>query len=94
MDNNTPPVDQEETIKKIEAIYDETMAKIKTLEDEQKKIISEKEVMALAALPSREELLAKLVGTINAPVSGFVNVLAGNIRGLMTVLKGIADSKA
>ena len=41
MDNNTPPVDQEETIKKIEAIYDETMAKIKTLEDEQKKIISE-----------------------------------------------------
>lgn len=57
------------------------------------KVISEKEVSVLAALPGREELLAKLVGTINAPVSGFVNVLAGNIRGLMTVLKGIADSK-
>lgn len=60
----------------------------------EKKVISDKEVMALAALPSREELLAKLVGSINAPVSGFVNVLAGNIRGLMTVLKGIADNKA
>ena len=57
------------------------------------KVISGKEVMALASLPSREELLAKLVGSINAPVSGFVNVLAGNIRGLVTVLKGIADTK-
>lgn len=57
------------------------------------KIISAKEVMALASLPSREELLAKLVGSINAPVSGFVNVLAGNLRGLVTVLKGIADTK-
>lgn len=58
------------------------------------KVISEKEVSALAALPSREQLLAKLVGTINAPISGFVNVLAGNIRGLVTVLKGIADGKS
>lgn len=57
------------------------------------KIISEKEVSALAALPSREELLAKLVGTINAPVSGFVNVLAGNIRNLVGVLKAIGESK-
>lgn len=59
----------------------------------EKKEISAAEVMALAKLPSREELLGKFVGTINAPVSGFVNVLAGNIRGLMTVLKGIADGK-
>lgn len=55
------------------------------------KVISAEEVMALAKLPTREELLGKLVGTINAPVSGFVNALAGNIRGLVTVLKGIAE---
>jgi large subunit ribosomal protein L10 len=60
----------------------------------EKKLISVEEVMALSKLPSKEELLAKFVGTINAPVSGFVNVLAGNIRGLLTVLKGIADSKS
>jgi large subunit ribosomal protein L10 len=52
------------------------------------------EVNMLAKLPSKEELLAKLVGTINAPVSGFVNVLAANIRGLVQVLKAVSDSKA
>jgi len=57
------------------------------------KAISEKEVLSLAALPGKEELLAKLVGTINAPVSGFVNVLAGNLRNLVGVLKAIGESK-
>jgi large subunit ribosomal protein L10 len=57
------------------------------------KIISDKEVIALASLPSREQLLAKFVGTINAPVSGFVNVLAGNLRNFVGVLKAIAETK-
>jgi len=57
------------------------------------KELSVAEVNALAKLPSKEELLAKLVGTLNAPVSGFVNVLAGNLRGLVTVLKAVADKK-
>jgi len=56
--------------------------------------MSAKEVDALAKLPSKEEMLAKLVGTLNAPISGFVNVLAGNMRGLVNVVKAIADSKA
>ena len=55
------------------------------------KIISGKDVLALATLPSREELLSKLVGSINAPVSGFVNALAGNLRNLVGVLKAIAE---
>jgi len=53
------------------------------------KYIDIDQVKFLAGLPSKEELLAKLVGSINAPVSGFVNVLAGNLRGLVTVLKAI-----
>ena len=58
-----------------------------------KSVLSSQEVMALSKLPSKEELLAKFVGTINAPVSGFVNVLAGNLRGLVNVLKAVADNK-
>ncbi|HMQ02198.1 MAG TPA: 50S ribosomal protein L10 [Candidatus Doudnabacteria bacterium] len=52
---------------------------------------SREQVLALAELPSKEELLAKLVGSINAPVSGFVNVMAGNIRGLINVLNAAAQ---
>ncbi len=51
-------------------------------------------VTALAALPSKQVLLAQLVGTLNAPVSGFVNVLAGNLRGLVNVLNNIQKSKS
>lgn len=58
------------------------------------KYISASQVKALAALPSRVELLARLVGTLNAPISGFVNVLAGNLRGLVQVLNAIKESKS
>jgi len=57
------------------------------------KFINVAMVKSLANLPSKQELLAKLVGSINAPVSGFVNVLAGNLRGLVGVLNNIAKSK-
>lgn len=57
------------------------------------KIVSADAVKQLASLPSREELLAKLVGSINAPVSGFVNVLAGSLRNLVYVLNALKESK-
>lgn len=57
------------------------------------KELSAEEVNALAKLPSKDEMLAKLVGTLNAPVSGFVNVLAGNLRGLVQVLKAVSEAK-
>ncbi len=58
------------------------------------KVISAAEVKALASLPSKQQLLGKFVGTINAPVSGFVNVLAGNLRNLVYVINAIKESKA
>lgn len=57
----------------------------------EKKVLSKTEVLALADLPSKQELRGMLVRTINAPVSGFVNVLAGNLRGLVNVLNAIAQ---
>ena len=59
-----------------------------------KQVMNAAEVKALAKIPSKEELLVKLVGTLNAPVSGFVNVLAGNLRGLVQVLNAIKEQKA
>ena len=52
------------------------------------------EIDALAKLPTREQLLGQLVSTIASPLSGLVNVLQGNIRGLVTVLSQVRDSKA
>lgn len=56
-------------------------------------LIPAAQVAALAALPSKTELLAKTVATIKAPVSGFVNVLTGNLRGLVYVLDAIKATK-
>lgn len=53
------------------------------------KFVGKEEIIALAKLPSKQELYAKVVGTINAPISGFVNVLNGNLRGLVYILSQI-----
>ncbi|MDP3837081.1 MAG: 50S ribosomal protein L10 [bacterium] len=57
------------------------------------KLLSKEEIEAVAKLPSKTELYAKLVGSINAPVSGFVNALAGNLRNLVYVLKAVSEKK-
>ncbi|NLZ74416.1 50S ribosomal protein L10 [Candidatus Falkowbacteria bacterium] len=58
------------------------------------KLITKDEVEALAKLPSKQELYGRLVGSLNSPVSGFVNVLAGNLRNLVYVLKAVSEKKA
>ena len=57
------------------------------------KVIDANQVKYLASLPSKEELIAKMLGSMNAPISGFVNVLNGNIRGLVVALNAIAEKK-
>jgi large subunit ribosomal protein L10 len=51
------------------------------------------QVSVLAALPSRDMLIAQVVGTIKAPLGGLVNVLQGNVRGLVYALAAIRDQK-
>lgn len=48
----------------------------------------------IASLPSKEELLGRLVGSIASPMSGFLNVMQGNIKGLVVALNAIKDAKA
>ena len=57
------------------------------------KVLGVDEVKALAALPSREELIAKLLGSMNAPISNTVNVLQGVIRNAVYVLDAIRSQK-
>ncbi len=57
------------------------------------KVIGVDEVKALATLPSREELIAKLLGSMNAPISNTVNVLQGVIRNAVYVLDAIRSQK-
>lgn len=58
------------------------------------KVISAADVESLATLPPREMLVARALAGLNSPITGFVTVLAANIRGLATVLNAIAEKKA
>ncbi len=54
------------------------------------RVLSAEEVAELVTLPSREVLLGRVLGGMNAPVAGLVNVLAGTLRGLLNVLQAQA----
>ena len=51
--------------------------------------LSAEEVRAIAELPSREELLAKVLSVMSSPTRNFLQVLEGNTKGLLQVLKSI-----
>ena len=58
------------------------------------KAITAEEALAYAELPSRDELLAKLVYVIGSPLSGIAQVCAGPARRLVTALQAVADKQA
>lgn len=58
------------------------------------KIVGASEIVALAKLSSRDELLARIAGSLASPLSGFVRVLQGNLRGLVYALNSIKEKKS
>ena len=58
-----------------------------------KKVFSQKDLAAISKLPAREVLLGKVVGGLQAPIYGLVNVLEGPIRKLVYVLDAIKVKK-
>ena len=50
-------------------------------------------IISLANLPSKDELRAKIVGSLAAPLYGVVNVLQANIRNLVYALDQVRISK-
>ncbi len=57
------------------------------------KVIDVQGIKVLAELPSREELIAKMLGSMSAPISGLVNVLGGTVRSLLYTLNAIKETK-
>ena len=60
----------------------------------QEEFLTDERVMQLADIPSREVLLSNLVATMNAPLTGFMNAITGNIRSFTILLNGISEKKA
>lgn len=51
-------------------------------------------VMQLAEIPSKEQLLGMLVGTMSAPLSGFMNAVTGNVKGFTVALSEMSQKEA
>ena len=59
----------------------------------EKAIVKKEQVLEVAKLPSREKLLGKVVGSLQSPLYGLVNVLQGTIRNLVYALNDLAKKK-
>jgi len=57
------------------------------------KLIDPAGVRELSTLPAKPILVAKLLGTLQAPISGLVNVMAGTMRNFVNVLDAIRSQK-
>ena len=57
-------------------------------------LLSAEEIQRLASLPGREELLAKLVGTLQAPIQKFVQTLNEVPSKFVRTLAAVRDSEA
>lgn len=50
-------------------------------------------VQALADLPSKEVLVAKMLGSMQSPISGLVSVLGGTVRSLLYAIKAVMEQQ-
>ncbi|MBR2143577.1 50S ribosomal protein L10 [Anaerovibrio sp.] len=56
-------------------------------------VVTAEEVKAIASLPSREVLIGKLLGSIQAPLSNTVGIMGNMVRSIVTVLDAIRKQK-
>ena len=57
-------------------------------------VVPAEQIQAIASLPTREELVAKLLFLLQSPIRGLVTVLQGNIRNLAVVLDQIGKQRS
>lgn len=51
-------------------------------------------VKELAAMPTKEELIAKMLGSMQSPVTKFAGVLSATLRSVVLALNAVAEKKA
>ncbi len=57
------------------------------------KAVDAKAVLALSKLPPREVLIAKMMGSMNAPIANFVGVLSATLRSLVFAVDAVRKQK-
>lgn len=84
------PVAPAKIIKKFREKYEKLNVKVCVLE---KQIYDGSKLNELAKLPSREEMVASILGSIQAPISGVVGAIGAVIRDLVNVIDAIEKKK-
>lgn len=78
-------------------IIDTTIKKLKKTQVKagyvEGKVFDATAIQALADLPSREVLMARLLGSMQAPITGTVTVLGGVLRSVLYALKAVQELK-
>ena len=57
------------------------------------KFVGAEKIIELAQLPTREGLFARIVQCVSFPMSGLINVLEGNIKGLINIINNLSELK-
>ena len=87
---STDPVEPAKIVSEFAKKYGKFVVKAGLLDG---KILGAAEIKSLASLPSKEVLIAKMLGSMMSPISGFVNVLQGTTRNLVCVLNAIKEKQ-
>lgn len=87
---NSDPVAAAKTLKKFGKENPNLVIKGGIMEGRE---VNAEQVQAIAELPSREELIAKLLGTLQNPMQGLVRVLNGPMESFARVVDAIKDTK-
>lgn len=84
------PVAPARIMKKFREKYEKLNVKVCVLE---KQVYDGSKLNELAKLPSREELVAGILGSIQSPISGVVNAIAAVMRDVVNVIDAIEKQK-
>ena len=85
---NQDPVAAAKLLKKIQEERELLAPRFGVIEN---RYVNNSKIMELAEIGSNEELYAKLLGSLNAPLSGLMNTLTGNVKGFTRVLHSLSE---